>query len=471
MGTVISSGIGSGLDIRGLVAQLVAAEGQPETIRLDTQEARLQSKLSAVGSLTSALDALQTSLESLSDPDTFRGRTVSLSSPDFVAATATSSAAPASYAVEVQQLATAHRLVSGPYATEDTIVGTGTLTLSLGGASFSVDIVDGTDANNTLAGIRDAINGATDNPGIVATIVTGVSGAQLILAGTETGAANQIVVTASGGDGGLVPLTYDPGNGITNLTELEAAVDASVLIEGILVTSATNTVSDAIEGVELSLLDVNAPGETSTVSIDFDRDGAKAAVGKFVEAYNGLIDMVTEATRYDADSGTAGPLLGDAGLRNILFQLRREMGRLGVGATGSFGTLSDLGVTAELDGKLSIDDTDLDAALDADLDGVVDFFSADETGLAVRLDAFLEPFLQSGGVLESRRDGLNASIEDINDRREALQQRLIAVEARLLRQFNALDSLLAELQSTSGFLQQQLDSLPGFDALTQIREN
>lgn len=471
MGTVISSGIGSGLDIQGLVAQLVAAEGAPQSARLDTEEARLQGKLSAVGSLTSALDALQTSLESLEDPDSFRGRIVNLSSPDFVAATATTSAAPASYAVEVQQLASSHRLVSAPYATESAVVGTGTLTLSLGAASFSVDIVDGPDANNTLAGIRDAINDATDNTGIVATIVTGVAGAQLILNGTETGAVNQVVVTASGGDGGLVPLTYDPGNGIANLTELEAAVDASALIEGILVTSATNTISDAIEGVEISLLGVNAPGETSTVSVQFDRDGAKAAVSKFVDAYNELIDMVTDATRYDPDSGTAGPLLGDAGLRNILFQLRREMGRIGVNPAASFGTLSDLGITADLDGKLSIDDTALDAALDSDLDGVVDFFSAGETGLALRLDSFLEPFLQVGGVLESRRDGLNASIEVINERREALQQRLVAVEARLLRQFNALDSLLAELQSTSGFLQQQLDSLPGFNALSQTRDN
>jgi len=472
MGTVITSGIGSGLDIQGLVAQLVAAEGRPQSIRLNTEEARLQSKLSAVGSLTSALDALQTSFESLADPDTFTGRTISLSSPDFVAATATSSAAPASYAVEVQQLASAQRLVSAPVATADTIIGTGTLTLSLGGASFSVEIVsDGEDSNNTLTGIKDAINASTSNTGIVAAIVTGVAGAQLILSGNETGAANQIVVTASGGDGGLVPLTYDPGNGITNLTELEAAVDASALIEGILVTSATNTISDAIEGVEISLLDVNAPGETSIVSVDFDRDAAKAAVGKFVEAYNGLIDMVTDATRYDPESGTAGPLLGDTGLRNILFQLRREMGRVGVGASGSFGTLSELGITAEFDGKLSIDDTELVAALDSSLDGVVDFFSADESGLAVRLDSLLEPYLQTGGVLESRRDGLNASIEVVNERREALEERLVAVEARLLRQFNALDSLLAELQSTSGFLQQQLDSLPGFDTLTRARGN
>ncbi len=471
MGTVITSGIGSGLDIQGLVAQLVAAEGAPQSLRLDTEEARLQSKLSAVGSLTSALDALQTSFEALADPDSFTGRTVSLSSPDFVAATATSSAASASYAVEVQQLASAQRLVAAPVATADTVIGTGTLTLSIGGNAFSVDIVGGTEANNTLAGIQDAINGATDNTGIVATIITGDAGAQLVLTGSETGATNQIVVTASGGDGGLVPLTYDPGNGINNLTELEAAVDASVLIEGILVTSATNTISDAIEGVEISLLAVNVPGETSAVAVDFDRDGAKSAVSKFVEAYNALIDMVTDATRYDAESGTAGPLLGDAGLRNILFQLRREMGRIGVAPAGSLGTLSELGVTAGLDGKLSIEDADLEAALESDLDGVVDFFSADETGLAVRLDSFLEPFLGTGGVLESRRDGLNASIDVINERREALEERLVAVEARLLRQFNALDSLLAELQSTSGFLQQQLNNLPGFDALTRVRSN
>jgi flagellar hook-associated protein 2 len=458
MGTILSSGVGSGLDVAGLVSQLVAAEGRPESLRLDREEAKLQSKLSAIGSLTSALDALDSALSALAKPDTFKGRQVTLSSTDYVAAFATTSAAPGSYSIEVQTLAAVHRLVSAPVADPATVVGTGTLTLGIGGASFAVEI-DGT--NNTLAGIRDAINASPSNTGVVATIVNGVDGAQLILTGTETGASQQIVVTASGGDGGLAALTYDPGNSIANLTELQAAADASALIEGILVTSPTNTIDAAVEGLEISLLAVNEPGATTAVTVGYDRESAKAAVEKLVDAYNELIDMVTTATRYDSETRTAGPLLGDAGLRNILFQLRRELSAAGSSLPASFGVLSELGIEIELDGKLSIDSTKLDAAFDSSLDGVVDFFADADTGLAVRLDALLEPYLQSGGVLDGRRDGLNASIDLIKDRRESLQTRLAAVEQRLFRQFNALDTLLAQLQSTSGFLQQQLDNLPG----------
>jgi flagellar hook-associated protein 2 len=458
MGTILSSGVGSGLDVAGLVSQLVAAEGRPESLRLDREEAKLQSKLSAIGSLTSALDALDSALSALAKPDTFKGRQVTLSSTDYVAAFATTSAAPGSYSIEVQTLAAVHRLVSAPVADPATVVGTGTLTLGIGGASFAVEI-DGT--NNTLAGIRDAINASPSNTGVVAAIVNGVDGAQLILTGTETGASQQIVVTASGGDGGLAALTYDPGNSIANLTELQAAADASALIEGILVTSPTNTIDAAVEGLEISLLAVNEPGATTAVTVGYDRESAKAAVEKLVDAYNELIDMVTTATRYDSETRTAGPLLGDAGLRNILFQLRRELSAAGSSLPASFGVLSELGIEIELDGKLSIDSTKLDAAFDSSLDGVVDFFADADTGLAVRLDALLEPYLQSGGVLDGRRDGLNASIDLIKDRRESLQTRLAAVEQRLFRQFNALDTLLAQLQSTSGFLQQQLDNLPG----------
>jgi flagellar hook-associated protein 2 len=466
MGTILTNGIGSGLDIQGLVSQLVAAEGQPQQVRLDTQEARLQTKLSAIGSLRSALEGLGSALDALANPDSFRNRIVSQSSTDFVSVFASQNASFGSYQIEVQQLATVHRLVSGPLASGDTAVGTGTLTLAIGVNGFTVDIDS---SNNTLNGIRDAINESALNTGISAAVVTGVDGARLILSGAETGAANQIVVTASGGDGGLAALSYDPGNSITNLTELEAALDASALIEGIQVASASNTITEAIDGVEISLLGLNAPGETTLVTIGLDRDVARAAIDKLVESYNNLIDMITDATRYDADSGTAGPLLGDAGLRNILFQIRREFGALPGNET--FGTLADLGITIELDGKLAVDSAALDAALTQDVAAAGALFSDASSGLAPRLSAMLEPYLQTGGTLDARRDGLQTSIDDITDRREALQQRLVALEQRLFRQFNALDGLLAQLQSTSGFLQQQLDSLPGFTTLTNNRRS
>lgn len=458
MGTIISSGVGSGLDVAGLVEQLVRAEGGPAQARLDVEEARLQAKISALGTLRSALSTFQGVVDELRDLDSFRGRQVSQSNPDFLSMTASSSAQPASYEVEVERLAGAHRLYA-EFATEDTIVGTGTLSLSLGGGAFSV-VVDS--ENNTVAGIAAAINAASGNTGVAATVVNGVSGARLLLSGAATGASNSIVVTQSGGDGGLAALVYDPANMTTNLTELQAAADSRVLVDGFAVESATNSVDGAIAGLSMELLATNQVGETTTVSVGYDRAGAKDIVNRLVESYNTLIGTVGDLASVDLDSGQRGPLFGDAGLRNVVFQLRRELNSPVSGVDGPFSLLQQLGIETTLEGELELDTVQLDAAFDEDFDAVGQMFATADVGLAARLDALLTPYLESDGVLDGRTSSLQSSVSGITERREALATRLASVEERLLRQFNALDGLLAQLQSTSTFLNQQLASLPGF---------
>lgn len=459
MGTIISSGIGSGLDVAGLVEQLVRAEGQPKQARLDVEEARLQAKISALGTLRSALSTFQGVVDELKDIDEFRGRRVSLSSQDHLGATVSAAADPGSYEIEVERLATAHRLHSQTYATEDTVIGTGTLTLALGGNSFSVAI----DAeSNTVGGIAAAINSASDNTGVAATVVNGVDGARLVLTGAESGASNAIVVTQSGGDGGLAALVYDPANSITNLIELEAAANARALVDGFAVESDTNTIDAAIAGLTIDVLATNVAGETTTLSVSFDRVAARETVSRLVTSYNTLLETVEGLSRIDLESGERGPLFGDAGLRNVVFQLRRELNSPVEGLEGPFSLLQQLGIETTLEGSLTLDDATLDAAFDTDFNAVGQLFSAADIGLAHRLDAMLEPYLETDGVLDGRAEGLQSSVAIITDQREALAIRLAAVEERLLRQFNALDSLLAQLQSTSTFLTQQLQSLPGF---------
>ena len=458
MGSVITSGVGSGLDIQGLVSQLVAAEGAPQTLRLNREEAVLQGELSALGTLRSALAEFQSALDSLTDLDTFRGRTVAQSLEDFVSVTANSTAAPGTFSLEVEQLASAQRLASAAFTDKDTVVGTGTLTLAVGTATFAVDIDTG---NNTLVGIRDAINNAENNTGVVATIINAVDGSRLVLSATETGLANTLTVTESDGDGGLVALVYDPDNTIENLTEIDPAQDARVLIEGFAVESSSNTISGAVDGIDIVLLAENLPGEETDITVGFDRAGAKASVEALVDSYNAFVDAIDRLTSFDPETETAGPLLGDATVRNLTFQLRRELGESVAGLSGPFSSLIDLGITAELDGKLAIDGAKLDAAFDEDFDAIGSLFTTVDVGVAARLDALVDPYLSTGGLLDTRTDGLNASIEDIGDRRASLDERLAAVEARLFDQFNALDTLLAQLQSTSNFLTQQLANLPG----------
>jgi flagellar hook-associated protein 2 len=460
MGTIISSGVGSGLDVAGLVAKLVEAEGRPQSVRLDAQEAKAQGKLSALGTLRSALDSFRSSLAALADVDQFRGRQVALSNPDFVTATASSASSPGSYAIEVERLAQAHKLASPSYASKDEIIGTGTLTITSGAKAVSV-VIDS--SNNTLAGIAAAVNDAASNAGIAATVITGVDGSRLVLGATETGLANRIVATQSGGDGGLAALVYDAAGPAeqNQLTELTAAQDARVLIDGFGAESSSNTISGAIDGVDIDLLAANEIGETTLISVGFDRDEARNTIDELVKSYNSLVDAVSSAVGFDAETRQSGPLSGDASLRSILFRLRTELTAEVRGLDGPFSLLSQIGVTTDLDGKLSIDATRLDEAFATDFDAIGELFSAEGTGVALRLDQLLEPYLAAGGVFDSRTDGLKATVEDIGDRRVALEQRLTAVEERLLRQFNALDGLLAQLQTTSNFLSQQLSQLPG----------
>ncbi len=458
MASIVSSGIGSGLDIAGIVQSLVAAEGQPVEARLGQQEVRAQAKLSAFGTLKSALADVRDQLATLKDPDKFLVRKAVSSNEDFFTATTTTTALPASYSLEVLALAQAQKLTSGAFTDSDAVVGTGTLTIAVGATSMDLDI---TTENNTLAGIRDAINSAVDNPGVAATIVNADSGSYLILTGEATGSANAITVTQAGGDGGLAALEYDPGNGLASLTESQAAQDARIQIDGFDVVSSTNTFVGAVQGVSITVDKLTA-GVPETLSVENDQDAVKSLVSDFVESYNALIDNLASLTDYNTETEIAGPLLGDATVRSISDQIRRELSTAVNDASLPFSTLSDVGIEVQLDGKLSIDDTKLGNTLDTDFSKFGQLFAV-ETGFGTRLYNLTDSFLGTTGIIETRTQGLNTQIDGIAEERESLNERLASLETRLLRQFNALDSLLAQLSSTSNFLTQQLSSLPGVE--------
>lgn len=456
MGTIISSGAGSGLDVAGLVQKLVDAEGGPKTLKLNQEEARVQGKLSALGSLRSALSTFRDSVAKLKDIDKFQGRKATLAVPDFLVAAAGSSAVPGSYSIEVERLASTHKLQSGPFAAASTVVGTGTLQIVAGGQTYDVEIGS---SSNTLAGIAAAINGSAAAEKVMATVINGAGSARLTITARASGAANAMTITQSGGDGGLAGLVYPPSG--TGLTQLQEALDARVLIDGVLATSTTNTVSNAIADVDLTLTTVNDPGDTTLLTVGYDREAARKTIDDFVKSYNILVDSLKSLTSYNVETRQGGPLFGDGGVRNIVDQLRRQVGTNVAGLSTDLNSLTKLGITAQLDGKLSVDSADLDAAFTAGFDAVGELFATDGSGVAVKLDALLEPYLQAQGVFDSRTASLKSSIESINDRREVLTQRLTALQARYTKQFNALDGLLAQLQGTSNFLNQQLSQLPG----------
>ena len=463
MANITSLGIGSGLDIGGLVQQLVATEGQAAGIRIAQQEASVQAKLSAFGSLKSSLSSLSDELEKMTDLAALLVRNASSADEEFLTATADETAVPASYDVEITQLAQAQRLESGSFASSSTVVGTGTLTIAVGAESFSLDI-DST--NNTLAGIRDAINNAVDNKGVAATIVNSDTGSYLILTGENTGSAESMVVTQTGGDGGLSVLEYDPPNMLNSLTETAQPLDAQIKINGFDVTSATNSVTGAIDGVTLELVAAQA-GQTTTITISSDKTAITEQIAAFIDSYNELVDTLDSVTKFDAETETASALIGDLAVRGIRDQLRRELSAAVTDIDATFNTLAEIGIDTDIEGKLTLDSTVLDGILDTEFSKVGQLF-ANSDGFAVRMSSVVDNYLDdSDGIIKARTDGLDKTIEDFTAQREALDERLASLEGRLLRQFNALDTLVGQLNTTSAFLTEQLASLPTLTILNE----
>lgn len=464
MPSITSPGIGSGLDIETLVSQLVLFEGQPAEQRLSRREATFQAELSGLGSFRAALDQMRTTLEPLRDLGEFGARTVSSSNEEIFTVTADSNVAPGQYEIEVVSLAQGQKLASGAFADADTYVGTGTLDISLDpaspdGGSFTVEITDS--AKATLADIRDAINAADGNPGVTASIVNADDGAHLILSGSLTGKSRTITVTATGGDGGLDALVYDPENSITNLTETQAALDAEIRIDSFTHFSPTNVVSAAIDGLSIELVSAD-PGSTATLSIGLDQEQTRALVDDFVSAYNGLIVTAQALTSYDVETQTAGALQGDSLVPTLLDRLNREFNKT---VMGTLGSLRDLGLQVSLEGTLEVTEEKLDAAVRDNFEDIGTLFADEFNGVAVRMDAVLDEYLKADGLLDVRDDGLNESIKGITSQRERLEFHLQAVETRLRSQFLALDTLVAQLNNTSNFLGAQLSSLPSPAAL------
>lgn len=457
MATITSSGIGSGLDLAGLAQQLVAAERQPVEFRIARQEARVQSQLSAFGSLKSALSAFNDQLEKMNTLGSLLTRKASSADESLLTVSVSSSALPASYAVEVLQLAQAQKLESGSFAAADTVVGTGTLSIAIDGDSFNLTLDS---SNNTLEGIRDAINDALDNKGVSATIVNADTGSFLILTGENTGSSQSMIITQSGGDGGLSALEYDPPNMLNSLTESMQALDASIEIDGFSVTSDTNTVVGAIEGVTLNLVAADV-GVTTRITVENDQAAVTAQINAFVTSYNQLIDTFNSLTKFDADAESGAALLGDSSIRNVRSQLRQVMGVGVTDISATFSTLHEIGIETETSGKLEIDSDKLDGFLTTEFSKIGQLF-ANSDGFALRLGAVVDAYLdEDDGIIVTRTDGLDISIKDFVKQREALDRRMELLETRLLRQFNALDSLVARLTTTSNFLTLQLQNLPG----------
>ncbi len=452
-GLISAPGIGSGLDVNTLVSKLVQAEIQPAQNQIDNQRADVTTQTSALGTLKSLLASLQSSLSSLADGSAFTQYTATSSDTDLFTATAGASALPGSYQIEVLQTAAAQKLSSAAFASDAT-VGTGTLTLAIGDQSVDIDIDS---AHATLAGIRDAINGASDNPGIGATIVHATDGDHLVLTSNKTGLANAFSISTSGGDGGLDALTWDASTSTGNLTQQVAAADAKVNIDGFTSSSSTNVVDGAVDGITLDLASAK-PGQMETLTVGRDVDGMQKQVQAFVDAYNKFVQGAGKLASYDPDTQTAGPLLGDATLRSVRSALASVVSGAAGSSAAGLNTLAGVGIDLQADGTLKLDTGKLGNTLGSQPAQVAKLFDGD-SGYATQLGKLLDSYLGAGGLLDVRSKSLDTKSQRLDQKQAQLDQRQQSIQARYLAQFTALDVTMAQMNQTSNFLSTQLDML------------
>ncbi len=439
---ISAPGVGSGLDVSSIVDQLMSIERVPLQ-RMEASKRDLETQLSAFGQLKSALSTFQTAFDSLKTLDSFEIYKAESSNEGAFTATADSTAAVGFNSIQVVTLAESHKMGSVAIADTDTTTlgGAGDqMTFTINGNAFTVDV-----GGLTLSGIRDAINDAADNTGVSASIITENAGSnRLVLTATETGNANAINISSTG--------TVGTDLGLTDIND-PSQLDSEILIDGLYtITRSSNTIDDAISGVTLSLLSETTTADQLTITRDVE--SVQESVQTFIDAFNEL------NTVFGNLSGEGNDLEADNTIRSIENQIRGVFNTPPAGLTGSFTYLSEVGVSFQRDGTLSLDAAALETAIGSNFSGLAEMFANDDQGYLFRLDGLIDNFVQTDGLIKAREDGLNTRIDTTEQRILDMEFRLELREQRLLDQFTNLDALMGQLNGTSAFLTQQLASLP-----------
>jgi len=460
------NGLMSGLDTESIIRQMMSVERRPITL-LQQQGAVYRAKISALGTLKGTLADVQTAAAALKKTDLFAGFSASASDTTVLTASASDAAVAGTYQVTVSALAKAQQVRGSAFTASADVVGTGTLTIQVGTNTAVNVTIDAT--NNTLAGIAQAINDA-DADVTAGVINDGLGNYYLTLAGKETGTSNTISLTMADDD-----LVDDDANGLSKLYdnpaaqtmfETQPAGNAQLKVNGIDVERASNTIADLLEGVTLTLKTTGV--NPIEVKVSRDVSSITSKITAFIEKYNAALTRLKDLQVSDPEGGAIGILQGDATARILQARLQSFLHSPVSGVASAVNTLGALGVSADKEGKLSLDSTVFAAAYEANRKDVVQFFTQTtpgSEGFAVQVDSFLDGYLKStSGLLSAKEDGLGRSVEHIGDQIERMELRLTKREEVLRRQFESLELLMGQFQNTSGALSQQLDALSNLNA-------
>jgi len=449
MATISSPGLGSNLDVKSIVSQLVALEKKPlDTLKL--QAATVQTKISAFGQIKSLVSTLADTLGKLTSVTGWNSVSATSSDSSAVSVSAIGGTLPTSFNVEVTTLAKAQATASAAVIPVGGAIGAGTLTFTpVGGAAVDV-VVTGSD---TLSDVASKINGA--NAGVSATILNDASGERLLLRSKNTGVAGGFALSVADGDGndadslGLSRLVV----GSTTTTD---ATDAAATVNGIPVSSSTNTFATTISGVTFTALkETTAPVD---ITVTKNTSDIKANIDAFVAAYNAINDTLNEATKYDAATKGAGLLQGDSTALALQNSLRNAIQSVTSGSS-VFTRLADVGITQQRGGNLLVDSSKLAVGL-ANSDELKNMFrstgggSAD--GIAVKIKAVTTSLLSGNGFFQSKDSSLKLALSQNAKNQLQVNERVTKFEANLNARYSALDTKMASLNALNAYVNQQV---------------
>ncbi|MET0209838.1 MAG: flagellar filament capping protein FliD [Burkholderiaceae bacterium] len=464
MASISSAGLGSGLDVESIVTKLVTLEKQP-IVNLQDKTTSIKSQISIYGKIQSAFSSLRDASSKLTNPTSWAALTATSSDPTTTTVAAGTGSGAGSYALKVTSLAAAQSVSSKAYAATDKI-GAGTMTIELGKYGTDKDSFTGKNgvspisvtigADDTLSSVRDKINGA--NAGVVASVVTDANGSRLVIRSKDTGEANAFRISVADDDGngadasGLSALAYDPTASIESMKGNVDAANAVFSVNGMDMSSATNNIEGAVDGLSFNLL---KKGD-STINVSQDKDAIKKTITDFVTTYNSLMNMLRDNTKYDSGSKTAGALQGDSTAIGLQTQLR-NLTSGGTTLGGSFARLADIGLEIGSAGTITVNDTKLSSALGktSDLKNLfmgVDAGNAENTGMAQRWRTFADQVMGVDGSITSRTTGLQSRVTANDKRADELTDRAASYEKRLRAQYTALDTQMAKLTDLQSYV-------------------
>ncbi|PLC52247.1 flagellar hook-associated protein 2 [Pollutimonas nitritireducens] len=461
---ISSVGVGSGLDLDALLTDLRAAENTA-LAAINTKAKTAQNRLSAYGTVKGAIEMLNTAAAALGKAETFGALKTSVTGDGFTA-TSSSKAIAGQYSVQVNQLATSQTLTSAGLADRTTALASGTgaidIQITVNGKTQTLTL---NQADTSLDGLVKAIN-SDSKLGLSATLVNDGSGTphRLLLTANSTGETASItkIETADAGLQAVIGFTKvardpafpDVDTNIGNLTET-AAKNATLTINGIDVTSQSNTIENAIEGVTLTLSKKTA--EAGALVVTRDDSVTTKAVTAFVTAFNALQTTIRALTSYNVDNNEGSALTGDSLARRVQTQVRDALNV--AGGSGGIGSLSQLGITTNItDGTLTVDSTKLAAALKDNLAGVQGMF-AGENGISAQMTKVANEFIKTGGSISTAQDGVTAMLKNLEDQYETTSDRIETKMSLYKKQFTALDTMVAQMNSLSSYLTTQLAAL------------